>query len=609
MCGIAGVVVPQGRTPPREAVARMVSALQHRGPDDEGVDVVDGVALGHRRLSILDRSAAGHQPMASPDGAWWLTYNGEAFNHVELRQELPPVAWRGGSDTETVLHGLATHGTAFVERLNGLFAFAALDRPGRRLLLVRDRFGVKPLYYARTGGALWFASEIGALLAAGVPREPRADVLAHAVDRGWANGAATPIADVCSVLPGTWLEVDLDTLACREHRWYSPADVVDDGRMATLTTAAPEEVERLVAVELRSAVRRRLLSDVPVGTMLSGGIDSSLITAFAAEQTETVHAFTASIADQPGADESSYSREVAEHLGVCLHVVPMDAVSWRRDFVDVVHHLESPMLHESSVPMAHIAELARSQGVPVLLSGEGADELFGGYGWRHDVLWRDFSRGRGARERAVREAVRAVHRRRRGVPWPDMRTGTGLSASVRAHETAVVQDAQRAYARAPGLERALAAALLADLGLYLPHLLNRQDRTTMRAGVETRVPFLDPDLVALALNLPLAARVEPYRKAPLRALARRLLPPTVTARPKVGFGFDVTGYLAAQRPEFLARGVLREVLQVSGDAWSAVLPSLGGRHPMLLTSGEVWARLFLRGDDVGEVSEALWGPA
>jgi asparagine synthase (glutamine-hydrolysing) len=193
------------------------------------------------------------------------------------------------------------------------------------------------------------------------------------------------------------------------------------------------------------------------------------------------------------------------------------------------------------------------------------------------------------------------------VPWPQLEPGTGPSADVRDYERRVVERARRAYARAPGAERALSAALLADLQLYLPHLLNRQDKTTMLASVETRVPFLDPGMVALALNLPIGARMLPDRKAPLRALARQLLPAVVTTRPKVGFGFDVTGYLAAARPEFLAHGVLREVLQLGTRSWREVLPSLGGRHPMLLTSGEIWARTFVRGDDAGSVTEALWG--
>jgi len=285
----------------------------------------------------------------------------------------------------------------------------------------------------------------------------------------------------------------------------------------------------------------------------------------------------------------------------------MDGRSWRDGLVDVVRHLEAPRLRESSVPMSHIARLARQNGVPVLLSGEGADELFGGYGWLHGEQWRDFTRGRGGPEQAVRRTLRRARRLRQGAPWPQVEPGTGPSPAVREYEQNELRRAHRAYAKAPGAERRMAAALLGDLVLYLPHLLNRQDKTTMLASVETRVPFLDPEMVALALNLPVRARMLPERKAPLRALARRLLPPVVTSRPKVGFGFDVTGYLAAARPQFLAEGVLREVLQVGARSWPEALPSLGGRHPMLLTTGEIWARLFVRGDDAGAVTEALWG--
>ena len=210
MCGIAGCVLPPGRAPDRDRLERMAAAIAHRGPDDSGVEVVGSVGLVHRRLAIVDPSPAGHQPMRSADGRWWLTYNGEAFNHLALREELPPLCWRGGSDTETVLESLAAWGDDAVARANGLFAYAALDTAARRLLLVRDRFGVKPLYLARRDGELWFASELRALLAAGVPPDVDPDILGHSMVHGWANGEATPLRAVRRVMPGTWLEVSLD---------------------------------------------------------------------------------------------------------------------------------------------------------------------------------------------------------------------------------------------------------------------------------------------------------------------------------------------------------------------------------------------------------------
>src|SRR4051812_37293211 len=265
MCGIAGCVVAPGGVPDRAALGRMAVALRHRGPDDSGMEVLGNAGLVSTRLAIVDPSPAGHEPMADASGRWWLSYNGEVFNHLELRRRLgsaprPPAGqepmadasgrwwlsyngevfnhlelrrrlpgrdWRGGSDTETLVNALAEWGDDAPRRCNGFFAFAAFDSEAQRLLLVRDRFGVKPLYWARHGGTLWFASEIAALLAAGLPRRLDRDALAYALLYGWSSGAVTPVEGIQRVLPGTMLDVDLETLEVGERRWYDPADDVD----------------------------------------------------------------------------------------------------------------------------------------------------------------------------------------------------------------------------------------------------------------------------------------------------------------------------------------------------------------------------------------------
>ncbi|HEX8338552.1 MAG TPA: hypothetical protein VF621_17670, partial [Pyrinomonadaceae bacterium] len=204
----------------------MGDALAHRGPDDAGVEVIGQVGLVHRRLAIVDPSPAGHQPMCDRGRRWWLTYNGEIFNHQALRRELGGVEWRGSTDTETLLNGFGVWGRAVIPRCNGLFAYAALDTARRELLLVRDRFGVKPLYLARHGGALWFASEIGALLAAGVPRRPNLAALTEALSDGWVNGTATPFQEIERVAPGSVVTIDLTDLGVRHSHWYRPGDVV-----------------------------------------------------------------------------------------------------------------------------------------------------------------------------------------------------------------------------------------------------------------------------------------------------------------------------------------------------------------------------------------------
>src|SRR4051812_6453400 len=269
MCGIGGCVAPPGAAVSREALERMAAAMRHRGPDDSGVEIVGNVGLVHTRLAIVDPSPVGHAPMASVDGQWWLTYNGEAFNHLELRAALGGRAWRGGSDPEPVVEARAAWGDDAIARINGLFGLAALDLRERRLVLARDRFGVKPLYVARFGGALWFASEMRALLAAGAPREADPQVLLQSIAAGWVTGPWTPLRGVRAVLPGTLVEVSLDTLEERSRMWYAPEDVVDAERAAALGRRSRAALRDELQDTLRTAVRRRLMGDVPVATMCS----------------------------------------------------------------------------------------------------------------------------------------------------------------------------------------------------------------------------------------------------------------------------------------------------------------------------------------------------
>ena len=283
MCGIAGWVAAPGQHVDPRRLRAMAACLHHRGPDGSGIEIVDNVGLAHTRLAIVDPSAAGAQPMTHPDGRWTLVYNGEIFNHLELREQLPPHPYRGHSDTETLLHGLHTWGVDTVRRCSGLFAFAALDRATGTLWLARDHFGIKPLYIARTAAGIAFSSEIAALLAGGVPRRPNVAGLRHALELGWTNGPETPLADVRRLTPGAMIAVDVRTLRSTELRWFDPIELVDADLSADLERAGPAIVDRVEAV-LRASVKSRLMTDVPLGTMCSGGVDSSLITAFAREE-------------------------------------------------------------------------------------------------------------------------------------------------------------------------------------------------------------------------------------------------------------------------------------------------------------------------------------
>lgn len=585
----------------------MAGLLTHRGPDDSGIAVVDRVGLAHTRLSILDCSDAAHQPMLHRSGSWWVSYNGEIFNHRAIRTELAPAPYRSTGDTETLLELLHQRGIGGIDRCNGLFAFAALDVRGRKLHLVRDRFGVKPLYLAKLpGGGLAFASELRVLFAAGVPRRTRHEVLLQAV-AGWANGAPTLVDGISRVLPGTLTTIDLDSMGVDAQEWFRTSDLVDADEASRLASIPPEQAADELEERLRASVQLRLLSDVPVGTMCSGGVDSSVITALATAAAPGVRAYNVSVADAPEADEGPWATSVARHLGIELRTVHMTGADWRAGLVRAVRHVEYPLTHESSVPMAALAELARSDGVKVLLSGEGADELLGGYEHLHARAYRDFERRSRRAESLARTLYRGAQRRRLlRDPEPDPLPAYDVVAQF---ERGVLSRALRAYSHHSGARRRLEAHLLADLSLYLPHLLNRQDKSTMLASVETRIPFLDPAVAAFAVNLPLERRVEPRRKAPLRTIADRLLPPEISARTKVGFGFDVGRYLQpAARPEFLRDGMLRHEMQVDRARWDEAIRGIAGQGWLTMWSAEIWCRSFIAGQSDEQVESALWQP-
>lgn len=619
MCGIGGCVVPPGQTPDREALTRLADAITHRGPDDVGTEIVDTVGLVHRRLSIVDPTPAGHQPMRHRSGRWWITYNGEVFNHLELRSELGDVPWRSGTDTETLLEALSQWGEAAIDRCNGLFAYAAIDLENRRLIVVRDRFGVKPLYYCKHEGAIWFASEMKGLLAAGVPRRPQVDVLGHALWNAWANGSATPIEGVQRLLPGSQMTIDLETLEIEIKPWFDPVSLVDSDLAAELEAADPETRANRLLAALRASVGRRLMADVPVGTMCSGGLDSSFLSALASESHPSIHAFNARAIDQPGFDEGPYAELVANHLGIELHTVRTNAESWRADLVPVTLQNEYPLLHPGAVPTSQIAALARANGIKVLLTGEGADELLGGYLYLHRSERSDFA----ARHKPAEAAARLLYRRLQRVgilptkPQPERAFVDWLAAehpplgfpaaAPERYEADVARRAGAAYGHHRGSRRRLEGALLTELSTYLPHLLNQLDKNTMQASIEGRTPFLDPEVVKLCVNLPLETKLEPNTKSILRDVGSRVLPREIIERPKQGFGFPVEHYLRpATRPEFIADGMLRETLGVAKGTWGDILAKLPDQGVMLFWTGEIWCRGVLEQHSQEQIEDDLW---
>src|SRR5262245_22286407 len=384
MCGIAGFVSVEGLDEHAASRAiRMRDIITHRGPDEAGLHVDGFAALAHRRLSIVDLST-GQQPACNEDGSVWIVFNGEIYNHAEVRRELEAHGhvYRSKSDTETIVHAYEQWGDECVHRFRGMFAFAIWDAPKRRLLLVRDRLGIKPVYWARSGGTLLFASEIKALLASDLmTAQANEDVLPEVLSTRYTSGTATMFRGIHKLLPGHRLVFEHGRVDIREY-WDVPV-----GRAAQPPVAG-EVVGRFREL-LEESVRLRLMSDVPLGMFLSGGIDSSAIAALMARMIDRpLETFSVAFKER-AFNELGYAREVARAIGANSHEVVIDDRDFFGALPKLVWHEDEPIAHTSSVPLYFVSALARQQ-VTVVLTGEGSDELLAGYGkyLRLSLNWR-----------------------------------------------------------------------------------------------------------------------------------------------------------------------------------------------------------------------------
>lgn len=622
MCGIAGCVVRRGTSPSRERLEAMRSALAHRGPDDSGVEILDNVGLVHTRLAIVDVSERAHQPMHDPDRRWWLSFNGEIFNHRSIRGDLVGESFVSEGDTETLLHALARFGPTVLPRLNGQFAFAAVDLVAGRLLLARDRFGIKPLYVACCDDGIWFASEPAALLAAGVTPLPRPEIWRSVLDGSCYPGDDTLLQDIRRLAPGSCLEIALDTSSPTLHRWDSPASHVDAQRQRQLGSFSRAALVSKLEGTLRAAVHDALLGDVAMGTLCSGGVDSSLVTALAVEVKPDLVAFAARYKGDPALDEGPAARRVTDALGIELDMLEVTEPVWRSGFVAATLHFGGPLATASAVTISQMAERARLRNVKVLLTGEGADELFAGYGSLHADRLAAFLSNRHRATRRLEpvvvgfplEPLRVVQRRLSrlaGLHAPSGPTWSSVLGPESDHvadDPAATAEVDGAYMHHVGPRMAVEKDLLLDLDLTLSHLLNRMDKNMMHMSVEARVPFLDPRVVELALNLPLEARVTPWSKGILRDVARGLLPWRIAHRPKIyGMDFEAGAWIEeAADPRFLARGVFTEVFGISRREFADVLAVARGGLRVRLWSAEVWCRSVFAGESAQTIEKDLW---
>jgi asparagine synthase (glutamine-hydrolysing) len=561
MCGIAGLVAVDRLDPDAPAMAvRMRDVMVHRGPDEYGLHCDDQAALAHRRLSIVDLST-GQQPLANEDHTIWVVFNGEIYNHAGLRHELEQHGhiYRTRSDTETIVHAYEQWGDTCVDRFRGMFAFALWDARQRRLLLVRDRLGIKPLYWCLAGNRLVFASEIKAILASEViePMTNRA-ALPELLSTRSICGVDTLFRGINKLLPGHRLVFANGTVTTSQY-WDIPA------RHAAQSAYRDSDIVPRFRELLEESVRLRLMADVPLGVFLSGGIDSSAIAAVMARLVpQPIKAFSVAFKER-AFSELDYSRQVARAIGAEPHEVVIDDDEFFAALPRLVWHEDEPIAHPSSVPLYFVSELARRH-VTVVLTGEGSDELLAGYGkylrvswnWRAGTMYERYLprtlRSTIAREvvpllpgrvsRYARRSFLAMDRSAESMYFDnfaairlaDQRAllAAGLaSTATRAGAYA----APLAYFEAPnGSSTLLDRLLYADLKTYLVELLMKQDQMSMAASIESRVPFLDHKLVEFATTLPDRWKLSGLTtKRVLREAMKGVLPRSILNRPKMGF--------------------------------------------------------------------------
>ena len=560
MCGIAGLVSCVQLGPDaRERARAMRDVITHRGPDEAGLHLDDRAALAHRRLSIVDL-ATGQQPLSNEDGSVWVIFNGEIYNHADVRPELEARGhrYRTHSDTETIVHAYEEWGDDCVQRFRGMFAFAIWDARKRRLLLVRDRLGVKPLYWTRCRDLILFGSEIKALLASGyVDPKPRLSALPEYLATRTTSGSETLFADIHRLPPGHRLVFERGQVRVTQY-WDIPTAA---GPKAANTGDAVDRFRDLFT----ESVKLRLMSDVPLGVFLSGGLDSSAIAATMAKLVgRPIDTFSVAFKER-AFSELNYAREVSTAIGAKAHEVVIDAADYFGALPKLVWHEDEPIAHPSSVPLYFVSAMAK-QFVTVVLTGEGSDELLAGYGRYPRTLW-NWRAGR-LYDTALPGNLRSAIAERlvpRLPPRLARFAGRSFLGADRTPESMVFDSfaqirlcEQRAllapdfrsavsparaygpsleYFRRPGASATLLDRLLyADMKTYLVELLMKQDQMSMASSIESRVPFLDHPFVEFAASVPDRLKLRGSTgKYILKRAVENLLPREIVYRKKMGF--------------------------------------------------------------------------
>lgn len=623
MCGIAGLLNGRGMPASPVILKRMIEVLSHRGPDGQDVLSAGPVGLAHRRLAIIDLSSAGRQPMATEDGRFLLTYNGEIYNFLELRAELQALGYRFRSrtDTEVLLYAWAEWGPKALDRLNGMFAFAIWDRERRELTLARDRYGIKPVYWARIGEAFLFASEVKAILAhPNVSAEMDCEALLEYMTFQNLFTNRTLFKDIQLLPAGTFMVVHSETSLSRTERYWDFN--FSEPVKASSELEYLEELDRL----FRQAVTRQLVSDVPVGSYLSGGLDSGSITALAAGQIDNLRSFTVGfdLRSASGLELGMDEREVAEHMSYLFktehYEMVLKAGDMERVMPRMAWHIEEPRVGQS-YPNFYAAQLASKFG-PVVLAGTGGDELFGGYPWRYyrAVVNSDFENYVDKYYLYWQRLVPNTELRKLFDPvW-------GKVKHVWTRD--IFRDVFARHAESlTRPEDYINHSLYFEAKTFLHGLLVVEDKLSMAHGLETRVPFLDNDLVDFAMKLPVSMKLgslsevlrinenDPGKKASaffqktrdgkllLRKAMSRFVPRDITEGIKKGFSAPDATWFRGESIDYVRSTLINKKAQIYEFLDADVVGRLVDDHfegrtnrrlfIWSLLSIEHWCRTFL----------------
>lgn len=650
MCGINGVLAFKNSSfrVTGEYVARMRDVMAHRGPDGAGVYISPDakVGFGHRRLAIIDLSDRAAQPMSNEDGTLWVAFNGEIYNHAEIRAELEK---RGGhvwrtdhSDTEVIVHAFEEWGIECVQKFRGMFAIALWDAKKKQLWLIRDRIGVKPLYYSIHHGRITFASEIKALLEDDEQeRSVNEEALYYYLSFNATPAPHTLFAGIRKLAPGTWLRVD-EYGGVQQSRYW---DVLD--HTEPLTNASEEEIAEQIIEELRTAVKLRKISDVPVGVFLSGGIDSSTNAALFSEgDGQAVRTFSIGYDQEYESypSELPYARKIAKAVGAEHHELLLREKDLMSSLSLIIRHQDEPLADPVCMPVYYVSKLARDAGVIVCQVGEGSDELFWGYKYWRDSLrlqrWADAVpvpkplRKLGLAGLSVVEGIRGDSYKRqfscevlrraleqRPVFWggaevfsdsqkkqflsPRLRKKFGRMSSWEALEPIRQRFEEKAWERSP-----MHWMTYLDLNLRLPELLlMRVDKMSMAVSLEARVPFLDHKFVELAMSIPAAMKTRNGTlKYILKKAVRGVIPDELIDRKKQGFGVPVYEWHRTRFGEYVAEEMKEFCRSTGVFEFEGVAPFLKKRGWALLNVA-LWWKQYIGGAAPTRAADESAAPA